>query len=198
MRDFRTLRPRVERHYVIAAITLFEADSANLRERLRSLRDELRVPLHYSTLTHSKRLYAIEAVSEFTDWEGFIFETRDPNDETERHVRGKLLRVALLDLVQGHGVSRMTIESRDVTFVKEFDASHCGLDRNDDATLTTLRSKQLLTHEFSLAHATKDEEILWLAYLLASSRTDALCHPKKNEYFAHVVHRVREIRKERI
>ena len=56
----------------------------------------------------------------------------------------------------------------------------------------------MLEKGLELVHATKDEEILWLADLLASSRTDALCHPEKNEYFAHVAHRVREIRKERI
>lgn len=142
MRDFRTLRPRDERRYVIAATTLLEADSANLRERLRSLRSELRVPLHHSTLTQSKRPYAIEAVSEFTDWEGFLFETRDPNEQTERHVRDKLLRVALPHSVRKQGASTVRIESRDVTFARQFDDSHYGLDQHDISTIVRLRSKK--------------------------------------------------------
>jgi hypothetical protein len=61
-----------------------------------------------------------------------------------------------------------------------------------------LRSKHMLEKELELVHATKDEEILWLADLLASSRSDALCHPKKGEYFSYLAHRVREIRKVRV
>ena len=149
-------------------------------------------------MNKDKRLNALTSVSAFTDWQEFVFETRDPNDETERHVRDKLLRVALLDLVQRHGVNRVTIESRNISYAGAFDKVYDGLDRNDVAVLTRLRSKHMLEKELELVHATKDKEILWLADLLASSRTDALCHPKKNEYFAHVAHRVREIQKVRI
>jgi len=198
MREFRTLRPRVERHYVIAAITLFEADSANLRERLRSLRDEIEVPIHYSEMNKDNRLNALTSVSAFRDWEGFLFETKDPNTRSERQVRDKLLRVALLDLVHRHGVSRVTIESRNISFAGAFDKVYDGLDRYDVAVLTSLRSKHMLEKELELVHATKDEEILWLADLLASSRSDALCHPKKGEYFSYIAHRVREIRKVRV
>jgi hypothetical protein len=56
----------------------------------------------------------------------------------------------------------------------------------------------MLEKGLELVHATKDEEILWLADLLASSRSDALCHPKKGEYFSYLAHRVREIRKVRV
>ncbi len=198
MRDFRTLRPREERHYVIAAVTLLDVDLSNLRRDLRALRDDLHGPVHYSEMTHSKRLHALEAASGFKDWDGFIFETSHPNERTERHVRDKLLRVALLDLVREQGVSKVTIESRNINRDEHVDRVNYGLDRHDAATLTSLRSRKILKEEFLIVHATKDEEILWLADLLASSRTDALCHPKKHGYFAHIAHRIHEIERVRI
>ncbi len=198
MRDFRTLRPREERHYVIAAITVFQSDAQNLRSELQALRNQIQVPVHYSELNRSKRLHALEVVSEFTDWEGFIVETWNPNTRSERHTRDKLLKVVFPDLAQERGVSKVIIESRNINLDEQIDGVHYGLDRRDTATLTSLRSKQILKQELVLVHATKEEEILWPADLLASSRTDALCHPRKNEYFAHISHRVREIERVRI
>ncbi len=172
MRDFRTLRPREERHYVIAAVTLLDVDLSNLRRDLRALRDDLHGPVHYSEMTHSKRLHALEAASGFKDWDGFIFETSHPNERTERHVRDKLLRVALLDLVREQGVSKVTIESRNINRDEHVDRVNYGLDRHDAATLTSLRSRKSSRKNSSLCMQRKTRKFFgWPTCWPARGRT---------------------------
>ncbi len=193
IRDFRTLRPLADRHYVVAAITVFESDAQHLRLELQTLRNQIQVPVHYSEMNQVTRLHTLDAVSKFPDWDGYLFETSNPNTRSERHTRDKILKVALVDLAQKRGASEVTIESRNINLDEQIEVTHHGLDRHDISTLASLRSKGVLGQDLGLDHATKSEEILWLADLLASSRTDFLCHPKRLGYYARISHRVREI-----
>lgn len=176
-------------HYLVAAAIMFDGDLTRVRKRILRIERDLGFRLHYTSLRKSgRRQAALSAIADIPDWDALIVETARPlpiRNNSERHVRAKVLREALRTLTATHGVAHVVLETRSSP-VKGFRQ----LDEQDHQVLQSLRSRHEVPAALSIDHRGKSEPLLAIADLVAGSRTDALCWADRTA-FPIIAHRVR-------
>ncbi len=174
-------------YYVTAAAVLFRGDLEECRSALLRAEAGLGFDLHYSDLKSStRRRTAVDAIAAVGDWEGYFYELAGPisgSPGAERKARFDQLSQAFQDL-ENVGVSHATLETRNRAA-----ARNMTLDERDRALVVKLRQAGKISDNFEIAHSGKDEPMLKIADVLASSRTDLLC-AKDESIFPRLAHRV--------
>jgi hypothetical protein len=178
-------------HYVVAAAVVIEGDLDRLRAQVRDVESSLGYRLHYSDLrSRERRVDALQAIAGIPDWDAFVFETDRAlplRNNSEHHVRSRILSQAFLFLGRDLGVSHVVLETRSAP-ARGFDR----LDRMDHQSLQSLRDRRMLAHDLRISHATKSEPLLAIADLVAGARSDELCWADRGA-FPLVAHRVESI-----
>ena len=179
--------------YVVASVVTMEGDLEGHREQIAKLEVELGFKLHYGDLRSlERRVQAVEAIATIQGWEASVFESGKPirasGGGAEHRIRAKALEAAFIDLGTDGGVDRVVLETRS----QPSEGFH-ELDAKDHRVLQSLVTKAQVPPEFTISHASKDETLLSLADIVASSRTDMLCG-KDDECYARIGHRVQKIR----
>ena len=190
VRDPSTRRvSKTDRHYVMAAVVLFEEDTDSVRSELVNIHNRLGYPLHYSDLrSQQRRKEAIEAIDSLNEWDVYVFETAKPFSGSEHHIRAKILESAFMYLSQSEGVQHLVLETR-----SHPDGGFEKLDENDHRVLRKLINKREISSDFRISHDGKSELILQIPDIIAGTRSDHLCSADREAY-AMVSHRVREIK----
>lgn len=175
--------------YVVASVVTLEGELGDYREAITKLEGELGYELHYGELrSQSRRVEAVEAVAALEGWEAHLFESVNPipaaGGWAEHRIRAKALEAAFVHLAKDCGVDRVVLETR-----AHPTAGFAELDAKDHRVLQRLITRAQVPAGFSISHASKDEPILSIADVLASSRTDLLCG-RDSECYARLGHRV--------
>lgn len=169
-------------HYVVAAAVLLAGDITAIRRSLVALAGELTAgrPFRWKDMRATTRRAVVGAISAMDGWEGFLYETATAVPShlgSDAYLRAKTLTTAFEDLSQKHGVSRAVLETR-----SQPASGFTSLDESDNRLLASLLKKKRAAVGFRIEHRGKEEAILWLADILAGSRTDYLCWADRATY----------------
>ena len=192
VRDRSTGRASVGvEYYVVAAAVVIDGDVGRLRAEILRAESELGYRLHYADLrSRERRVDALTAVGRIADWDAFIFETQHPlpiRNNSEHHVRSRLLKEAFVFLGRTVGVSRLVLETRSAP-ARGFER----LDQMDHRVLQSLRDSGEVALGLQMSHATKSEPALVIADLIAGARSDSLCWADRGA-FPLIAHRAQVV-----
>jgi hypothetical protein len=176
-------------HYVVAAAILFAGEADQARAELLTLQKALGHDVHYSDLSRLRRCEVAEAIGRIPSWDGVLFETDAPVSSRmpDRRVRQRLLSTALPTLERDFGVSSLMLETRSAPL-----RGFVALDSHDHGTRQSLIARGELLPETNLAHVTKSEPLLWIADVVAGTRSDLLCG-RDHATYPLLAHRVRRV-----
>jgi hypothetical protein len=135
------------------------------------------------------RTQALIGLGEIGGWEGIIYQSAQavPALQPDQRTRARIQRAAFQDLTSLSGVTRIVVETR-ATARRGFRT----LDMHDEATWDSLRKQGLVPLGGELEHGDKTEPLLWIADLLAGSRTDELCRADRG-FYTLISHRVQKV-----
>ncbi len=192
VRNRKTGKPDTTQwQYALAAVVIMRADLTLVRQQLQQIEADLNYKLHYHEMkSHTRRRNAIDAINSIAEWDGYIAETSKPikpSGEKEHGARASQLKQAFVYLGI-RGITQVAIETR----VRP-EAKHKTLDKNDLAMAKKLRDQKIIDARFHLEHVGKEETLLKIADLLASSRTDMLC-ARDEAIYPRIGHRVTSIK----
>ncbi len=179
-------------HYVLAAVVIMRTDLDNVRRKILQIEADLNYELHYHEMkSHTRRRNAIDAIGEITEWESYITETNKPikpGADYEHGARASQLR-SCFSYLHSLEIKNLVLETRAMPNGNQT------LDAKDASVLEKLRHQTDIDNNFRLDHVTKNETILKIADLLASSRTDMLC-AKDESIYPRIGHRATIIKSE--
>ena len=192
VRDLRTGRvSRRGRHYLVAAAVVFDADADQVRAKLLAIEAHLGYQIHWADLGRTRKLEVMEALDGIADWDAYIYETDRPYPErghSEHHLRAKVLRAAFDHLGHDVGIRNVVLETRSAPKI-----GFTELDLRDGRLLQSQQSKKEAPADMRLEHRDKGEALLWVADVIAGSRSDHLCL-KDLDVYPRLGHRVQTIK----
>ncbi len=177
-------------HYVVVAAVVLAADTDNCRSRIRAAaatNSEASRIRRWKLMSPSRRRRAVADLTALDHWEAYSYETAQPMSRqrvSDARARSLILKRAFVDLHRQRGVQRATLETRSQP--SEGFVTH---DRRDHQVLESLLSEDEVDPSFRIAHAGKEEPLLWLADVLAGARSDFLCEVDR-EMWSLMAHRV--------
>lgn len=178
-------------HYVVAAAVVLRGDADDCRQGLRDLADGVNSgeALRWKNMGSQRKLAVVEGILEIRHWDALVYETASP--VMDRHhrdamVRARILRIALPDLSAKQGIAHVTFETR-----SQPSLGFTTHDRRDHEVLQSLLDKGEIDPDFRIDHDGKSEPMLWLADVVAGTRSDYTCGVDR-EMFSRIAFRVRD------
>ncbi len=189
MRNRRTGKVDITQwHYVLAVVIIMRIDLESVRQKILRIEADLNYELHYQEMkSNTRRCNAIEAIEQIKEWNGILFETMKPigqSNAEEHRTRASQLKQSFQMLANNYQSTKVILETR-----AKRKTSRPTLDNKDIAVLQKLYATKKVARTFQIRHETKQEPILKIADLLASSRTDMLCVSDETIY-PQIGHRV--------